>query len=111
MVIPSDTTLGSVRLNAGDREALVAFYERTLGLKPVDSQNGVTGLGTDDGQPIVELAATPDAPPRTPGTTGLFHLAILVPSRLELARALRRVSKSGWRFTRRDSSTTNGAAK
>ena len=34
-----------------------------------------------------------------PGTTGLFHLAILVPSRLELARALRRVTESGWRLT------------
>ncbi|MGH2978682.1 MAG: VOC family protein, partial [Solirubrobacterales bacterium] len=53
----------------------------------------------DDGRPIVELAPTPDAPPRAPGTTGLFHLAILVPSRVELARALRRVSESGWRFT------------
>ena len=33
------------------------------------------------------------------GTTGLFHLAILVPSRLELARALRRVADAGWHFT------------
>jgi len=90
--------LGSVRLNAGDQQSLAGFYEQTVGLKPVE-RNGVAALGTDAGRPIVELAPAPDAPPRPAGTTGLFHLAILVPNRLELARALRRVSESGWRFT------------
>lgn len=93
-----DTTLGSVRLNAGDQQALADFYERTVGLRALD-RNGITALGTDADRPIVELAPAPDAPPRPAGTTGLFHLAILVPTRLELARALRRVSESGWRFT------------
>jgi catechol 2,3-dioxygenase len=93
-----DTTLGSVRLNAGDQQALADFYQRTVGLRTLD-RNGITALGTDGGRPIVELASAPDAPPRPAGTTGLFHLAILVPTRLELARALHRVSESGWRFT------------
>ncbi len=48
---------------------------------------------------IVELVGQPDAPLRPPGTTGLFHLAILVPSRADLARALRRVAGAGWRLT------------
>src|SRR4051812_31941684 len=39
------------------------------------------------------------APPRPPGTTGLFHLAILVPTRVELARAARRVMRFGWSLT------------
>jgi catechol 2,3-dioxygenase len=97
MVHP-DTSLGSVRLNAGDQRSLADFYEQTVGLGQMD-RNGVAALGTEAGKPIVELAAAPEAPPRPPGTTGLFHLAILVPTRLELARALRRVSDSGWRFT------------
>lgn len=33
------------------------------------------------------------APP--PGTTGLFHLAILYPTRAELADAMRRLAKAG----------------
>jgi catechol 2,3-dioxygenase len=93
-----DTTLGSVRLNAGDQEPLARFYEQAVGLRQL-GRNGVLALGTDEGNPVVELASAPDAPPRPAGTTGLFHLAILVPTRLELARALRRVSESGWRFT------------
>ena len=50
-------------------------------------------------RPLVTLVGSPDAPPRPPGTTGLFHLAILVPSRPDLARAIRRVTDSGHRFT------------
>ncbi len=37
--------------------------------------------------------------PRPSGTTGLFHLALLVPGRAELAAAIRRVTNSGWSFT------------
>jgi catechol 2,3-dioxygenase len=92
------TTLGAVRLNARDHDALAGFYEHTIGLRQLD-RNGVVSLGTDNERPVVELAPAPDAPARPAGTTGLFHLAILVPDRLELARALRRVSEAGWRFT------------
>ena len=97
--LPPDTSLGPVRLNAGDAGPLAAFYEQTVGLRPLGTSNGVAALGAEEGKPLVELVPTPDAPLRRPGTTGLFHLAILVPSRLELARALRRVSESGWRLT------------
>ncbi len=36
------------------------------------------------------------APPRDPRATGLFHLAVLLPSRLDLAHALRRLAESRW---------------
>ena len=94
-----DTTLGATRLNAADQQSLAKFYEHTVGLRRLDDGDGVAALGTDAGRPIVELVATPDAPPRPAGATGLFHLAILVPDRRELARSLRRVSEAGWRFT------------
>ena len=38
-------------------------------------------------------------PLRPRGATGLFHLALLVPDRAELARALNRVTATGHRFT------------
>src|SRR5256885_10939263 len=37
--------------------------------------------------------------PRPHGTSGLFHLAILVPSRADLARALQRVAEAGCRLS------------
>jgi catechol 2,3-dioxygenase len=89
---------GAVRLAVSDPEGTGAFYERTIGLRRSGPGDGVTRLGAD-GDPILELLPSPDALPRPPRTTGLFHLAILVPSRLELARALRRVVQSGWPLT------------
>ena len=97
--LPPGTSLGPVRLNAGDAGRLATFYERAVGLRPLGTSNGVVALGAEEGKPLVELVPRPDAPVRPAGTTGLFHLAILVPSRLDLARALRRVSESGWRLT------------
>ena len=97
--LPAATSIGPVRLTAAEPSALARFYERTIGLRPLAGPDGVEPLGVEEGQPLVELDPSPEAPPRPAGTTGLFHLAILVPNRLELARALRRVSESGWRFT------------
>jgi catechol 2,3-dioxygenase len=41
----------------------------------------------------------PGATPRPRATSGLFHLAIVVPTRADLARALQRVAQAGWRLT------------
>lgn len=93
--LPADTRLGAIRLRAGDAERLRAFYETTIGLRTLGAADGVTSLGAD-GTALVELVSDPDAPSRPPRSTGLFHLALLVPTRADLARTLRRVAGSGW---------------
>jgi catechol 2,3-dioxygenase len=95
------TSLGPVRLTVADLEGLRDFYRDAIGLAELGSEEGVVRLGTDDATPegIVELAGDPDAPTRPHGTSGLFHLAILVPSRADLARALQRVAEAGWRLS------------
>ena len=93
------TTLGPVTLTVADLERGRSFYERAIGLRPVEQTGDTVLLGSDEKTPLVELAGRPDAPPRPRGATGLFHLAVLVPSRRELARAVRRVVSAGWRFT------------
>jgi catechol 2,3-dioxygenase len=89
--------IGRVRLRVADVDRVRSYYERTIGLKPLPSEDGVVALGAD--VPVVELVGDPDAPPAPPGTTGLFHLALLVPDRPSLARAVKRVVGSGERFT------------
>ncbi|MCZ7589996.1 MAG: VOC family protein [Gaiella sp.] len=93
--LPAETRLGAIRLRVGDVERLREFYETTIGLRTLGVTDGVTSLGVD-GEPLVELVADRDAPPRPPRSTGLFHLALLVPTRADLARTLRRVAGSGW---------------
>ena len=92
-------SIGAVRLNVADLDRARAFYEQALGLRVLDRGAEVVRLGVDAGAAIVELAGRPDAARRPAGTTGLFHLAILVPSRVELARTLRRVADAGSRLT------------
>jgi catechol 2,3-dioxygenase len=97
--LPVGSRLGAIRLRADDVERLTRFYEEAIGLQVLSNGDGVTRLGVEEGRPLVELESAPGAPVRPPHTTGLFHLAILVPSRADLARALRRLAAGGWRLT------------
>jgi catechol 2,3-dioxygenase len=98
-MIPPDTTIGKVRLRVADLDDLSAFYERVVGLEAVDRGGDVTRLGAANGEPLIELVGAPDAPRAPSFSTGLFHLAILVPDRATLARSLQRVAGAGWRLT------------
>jgi catechol 2,3-dioxygenase len=89
---------GAVRLRVADLPRAQEFYERAVGLGTIDCSDDLARLGTD-GMTAVELEARRDAERRPPRTTGLFHLAILVPDRAELARALVRVANAGWRLS------------
>ena len=97
--LPAETRLGAIRLRVGDVDSQRGFYERAIGLATLGTENGVTALGVEGAVPLVELLADPDAPARPPHTTGLFHLALLTPSRHDLAHALRRVIDAGWRLS------------
>jgi catechol 2,3-dioxygenase len=99
MGIDPATAIGAVRLTVADLDRARAFYERALGLRATGGEGDVVGLGPPGGPAIVELVGKPEAPRRPSRTTGLFHLAVLVPSRGDLAAALERVARAGWSFT------------
>jgi catechol 2,3-dioxygenase len=89
--------IGAVRLRVADLEGLRSYYETALGLRTLGRDGDVVRMGADT--PLLELVGDPDAPPAPPHSTGLFHFAILVPSRPELARAVRRVIDADEHFT------------
>ena len=92
------TTMGTVRLIVADLSRGSRFYQRVLGLRELGRDGDSVALGVD-GAALVELTGRPDAAPRPARSTGLFHLAILVPSRPELGRALHRIVGAGWRLS------------
>ncbi len=96
--IDPGTSMGAVRLTVADLDAARDFYRDAIGLSELEPGDGMVRLGTDGGA-VLELVGDRDAPPRQAGTSGLFHLAILVPSRADLARALQRVAEAGWRLS------------
>ncbi|HEU4702471.1 MAG TPA: VOC family protein [Conexibacter sp.] len=95
-------SLGPVRLTVADAVGVAAFYERTIGLRRLaDAEGGVVPLGvaSDPARAaLVELIEDAAAPARARRSSGLFHLALLVPDRAALAQALRRVARAGWRL-------------
>ena len=100
MSIDSETSLGDVVLTVANADSQASFYRDAIGLRELRRDGEIVELGVPGSdEPLVTLVERPGAPPRPPRTTGLFHLALLVPDRAELARALRRVTEAGYRFT------------
>ena len=94
--IAAGTRMGTVRLTVSDLGRSRAFYEESLGLGARPLADGEIGLGVGDERALVALREDRSATPRDPRATGLFHLAVLLPSRLDLAHALRRLAESRW---------------
>lgn len=94
--IAAGTRMGTVRLTVSDLSRSCAFYEESLGLRGHPTADDDIALGVGDGRTLIELREDRSAPRRDSRATGLFHLAVLLPSRLDLAHALRRLAGSGW---------------
>jgi catechol 2,3-dioxygenase len=86
------TALGTVRLTVPDLARSRAFYERAIGLCAREHDDGSVALGVPDEPALIELRGDSGAPRLNPRLTGLYHLAILVPSRVDLAFALARLA-------------------
>jgi len=96
MAIPPDTSIGPVSLTIRDLDRMQDFYGGVLGLRTLERDGSRATFGVEDGRPLVDLVRDAKAPDRPPGTTGLFHLAVLVPTRCNLAEALRRLADAHW---------------
>jgi len=90
------TTVGHVALTVSDPARSSAFYENVLGLQASRSDDGVILLGGTGRSALVTLHGQADARPLDRRATGLFHLALLLPSRLDLAYALSRLARTRW---------------
>ena len=98
---PGAAVTPSHRLPDGTRVGGVRLQVRVLGLAVLDRwagnvQLGVAGLAAP---PLVSLVEKPGiAPVPSRGTNGLFHFAVLLPTRADLGRFLAHVVRAGVRF-------------
>src|SRR6476620_886881 len=84
--LPPQTHVGAVDLTVADLERSLDYYRGAIGLTLLDESDGDATLGAG-GVPLLRLAELPGARPAD-GHSGLFHFALLVPTRLDLARWL-----------------------
>ena len=87
--LAATTRLGSVSLTVTDLARSAAFYMENVGLTLLDQEGAEARLGSGDSV-LLHLVENAAAKHR-PGTTGLYHFALLLPSRAALARSLRRL--------------------
>jgi catechol 2,3-dioxygenase len=89
-VLAPETRLGPVELTVTDLGRSIGYYETSIGLRAHGQEGGHAALGAG-GEDVVVLVEQPDA--RSAGRhAGLYHFALLHPSRLELARAAKRLT-------------------
>jgi catechol 2,3-dioxygenase len=89
--------IGHVHLKVADLERAIAFYRDVLGFELTQrygSQAAFLSAGGYHHHIGLNTWESSGGLPPPPGTTGLYHLAILYPTRAELADALRRLMEA-----------------
>jgi catechol 2,3-dioxygenase len=92
MSLPADAHIGHVSLTVRDLGQSLSFYRDVLGFDEL----GPGRLGPRGGRVLIELYENRDAVARPRRSAGLYHFAILVPSRAALGRSLRRLDEKRW---------------
>jgi catechol 2,3-dioxygenase len=91
--LPATVRLGAVHLTVTDLDRSARFYEEAIGLEAHRRDGREAALGAG-GRDLVVLVEEPEARPAG-RHAGLYHFALLNPSRLELARAAQRLIATG----------------
>lgn len=98
-VAPAETRIGHVHLKVADLDRAIAFYSGILGMK-VMQRHGTAAAFLSAGGYHHHLGLntweSKGGTPAAPGHTGLYHTAILYPSRRDLANVLKELVKAGW---------------
>jgi len=90
--LPNDAHIGGAHLRVIDLDDALAFYQGVLDftIAERDGQN-VSLAPSANEAPILRLTEHPDAVRKPQRSTGLYHIAILMPSRPALGQILRRM--------------------
>jgi catechol 2,3-dioxygenase len=84
--LPASTTVGAVHLTVADLDRSVEYYGDAVGLNVLQRDGGSASLGCGERE-LVCLVQERGAQPAG-GHTGLYHFALLLPERVDLARWL-----------------------
>ena len=86
------TRMGEVHLTVSDLKRSLNFYRDAVGLTPLQESDGRASVGTKE-RALLVLTEEKGAQPAF-GHTGLFHFALLVPERVQLASWLAHASRT-----------------
>jgi catechol 2,3-dioxygenase len=101
MALDARVRIGHVHLKVADLERAIAFYCGVLGFtltQRLGSQAAFVAAGDYHHHIGLNTWESQGGSPPPHGTTGLYHLAIVYPTRAALADALRRLMEAGIRL-------------
>lgn len=96
--VHQETRIGHIHLKVSDLDRAVAFYRDALGFEVMQryaNQAAFLSAGGYHHHIGLNTWESAGGPAPAPGTTGLYHFAILYPNRMELARAFKRLLDHG----------------
>lgn len=98
-VLPAGTHISFAEFRVADTERALRLYSGLLGLRVSGTAGNTTYLSpSDSNEPMLLLTEDASAKPRPARAPGLFHLALLFPSRKALAGAFSRLYENRWPF-------------
>jgi len=95
--------IGAVRLKVSDLQRSLSFYREVIGFKFIKEMGNRAELSAGEGRPLLELEEIPGAAALDRRrTAGLYHFAILLPSRKSLGLSVRNLIRHGVYFGQGD---------
>jgi catechol 2,3-dioxygenase len=98
MALPAETRMGPVELTVAELDRSLDYYRDQIGLDVLGQEDGRASLGGQGGSELLKLIEEPGALPAD-GYAGLYHFALLVPERRDLARWLAHAARDGVQLT------------
>ncbi|MCM3664009.1 VOC family protein [Mesobacillus subterraneus] len=93
---PPVTFVGQVNLKVQNFERALAFYKEVIGFKVYEQTERSAKLTADGKTVLLSIEQPEDVIPKQARTAGLYHFALLLPQRSDLANIVRHFLKLGY---------------
>ncbi len=87
--------VSQVRLKVLNLERALSFYQNVIGFRILERTEKTASLTADGKTALVHLRQPDDAVPKRGRTTGLYHFALLLPTRSDLAQMTLHLAEHG----------------
>ncbi|WP_174733222.1 VOC family protein [Mesobacillus harenae] len=89
------TFVGQVNLKVQNIERSIAFYKEVIGFKVLEQSERTANLTADGKTTLLSMEQPDDVVPKKGRTTGLYHFALLLPRRSDLAKIVQHFVEIG----------------
>lgn len=88
--------VNQIRLKVADIERSIEFYTKIMGFNILNREGKEVILTADRINPIITIVEPENVVPKLPRRTGLYHFALLLPSRFHLGLFLEHIREEGY---------------